>query len=72
MNTAQRIKEDRAADLHHAFQFGQDSVKASVKISAAEGLKITNEFRQKYGEDADAQAEFDRGIEFEKRRHGLS
>ena len=69
--TPQRIAEDRAADLHYAYQFGQDSITAYAEKSAAEGLEIANEFRRKFGDDAEAQAEFDRGVEFEKRRHGL-
>ena len=69
--TPQQISEDRAADLHYAYQFGQDSIKAYVEKSADEGLEIANEFRQKFGADAEAQAEFDRGVEEEKRRHGL-
>lgn len=62
---------DRQADLHYAYQFGQDSIKAYAEKSAAEGLEIVNEFRQKFGEDAEAQSEFDRAVEDEKRRRGL-
>lgn len=45
---------DRQADLHYAFQFGQDSVRLPGMESEVKEL-----FALKFADDTEAQAEFD-------------
>ncbi len=52
---------NRKADLHYAFQFGQDFVKTSDP-------KVADEFAVKFAGDTEAQSEFDRGVAHEKAR----
>lgn len=67
MNTASRIIEDRAADLHYAFQFGQDFAReAGDPMMQRETKQL---FQEKFGNDAEAQAEFDRGVSHQDQAH---
>lgn len=46
---------DRQADLHYAFQFGQDAARGN-----ADAIKI--EFATKFAGDSEAQTQFDEGF----------
>lgn len=59
--TPQRIAEDRVADLHYAFQFGQDFVRSGDP-------KVVEEFAAKFAGDTEAKAEYDRGVTHEQAR----
>lgn len=59
--TPQRIAEDRAADLHYAFQFGQDFVRSGDP-------KVAEEFTATFAGDTEAKAEYDRGVVHEHAR----
>lgn len=52
---------NRQADLHYAFQFGQDFVKTGDP-------KVAEEFAIKFSGDTEAQAEFDKGVAHENER----
>ena len=52
---------DRQADLHYAFQFGQDFAQTGDP-------KVAEEFTIKFSGDTEAQAEFDKGVAHEKAR----
>ena len=52
---------NRQADLHYAFQFGQDFARSGDPAVEAE-------FRVTFVGDAEAAAEFDRGVEDVRRR----
>lgn len=53
---------DRIADLHYAFQFGQEF--AETGDSA-----IAEEFARTFVGDTEAQAEYDKGVAYEMARH---
>lgn len=63
MNTesTKRATESRAADLHYAFQFGQDSVRLPGMESQVKEL-----FALKFADDPEAQAEFEKGVAHEE------
>lgn len=66
MNDAKRIAEDRAADLHYAFQFGQDFARETGdSLMQKETMQL---FSEKFDGDAEAKAEFDRGVAHEQSR----
>lgn len=46
---------DRRADLHYAFQHGQDAVRGDF-------AQVLAEFEAKFGQDEQARAEFERGV----------
>lgn len=52
---------DRQADLHYAFQFGQDAVRGNFQ-------EVKAEFAAKFAGDAEALAEFDKGVAHERAR----
>lgn len=52
---------DRAADLHYAYQHGQDAANGDATAQA--------EFREKFGNDAEAKAEYDRGFREQQGRN---
>lgn len=54
-----------------AYEVGRQSIRLFDEQSAAEGLDVANAFQQKFSCDADAMAEFARGIEDEKRARNL-
>ena len=55
--------KDREADLHYAFQFGQGS--------ARNGNQAVTIFKIKFGADAEAQVQFDKGVVHEQAlKHG--
>lgn len=56
---------DRQADLHYAFQFGQDAVRGNFQ-------EVVAEFHGKFAGDAEAQAEFDAGVAHERARKATS
>ena len=53
--------KDREADLHYAFQFGQGSVHNGNPA-------VTIEFKNMFGDDAEAQVQFDKGVAHEQAR----
>ncbi|EKD22607.1 MAG: hypothetical protein ACD_84C00038G0004 [uncultured bacterium] len=50
---------DRQADLHLAFQYGQDS------ITDINPLRVKLDFYDKFGGDIEAEAEYDKGVKLE-------
>jgi hypothetical protein len=52
---------NRQADLHYAFQFGQDFVRTGE-------ASVEQEFQSTFAGDAQAKAEFDRGVAHERAR----
>lgn len=52
---------DRQADLQYAFQFGQDAVRGNFQ-------EVKTEFAAKFAGDAEALAEFDKGVAHERAR----
>lgn len=46
---------DRQADLHYAFQFGQDAAQGDFE-------QIKSEFEAKFAGDAEARIEFEKGL----------
>lgn len=58
-------KLNRSADLHYAYQHGQDAAKGDSTAA--------NDFKQKFAGDADAQSEYQRGLaEQHVRQSGIS
>lgn len=55
---------DRAVELHHAYQHGRDAANGDATAEP--------EFQQKFGNDAEAKAEYDRGFrEQQDRQKGI-
>lgn len=52
---------DRQADLHYAFQFGQDAVRGHFE-------EVQAEFSRKFAGDSEAQAEFAKGVIHQRAR----